>query len=351
MSVRVCVVALLFLVGGAVTACKKGDATQRGPAVSITSSEELSPELAGRVLARVGEAVITLGDYVTTLERMDGLERLRYQTAARRQLLLREMIDAELLAQEARRRGLDQLPETVARLDQLMADEVRRQLKQRVARQEAPTEQQLRSYYETHKAEFMQPERRRVSALVVSDRVKAVHLLAEAKTKPDGWWQLIRAHSIRPSPPTVSRDGTTARPPLYLEGDLGLAAAPGVEDEVNPEVPRAVRQVAFELAKVGDFAPEPVQVGDRYYAIRLMSIQAQRQQPYEEVVGRIRGRLLEAAVMAAEEKLVSELRTRYEIRVDDERLNQLKLPTATPAAPADAAGRAGAGASGPAARP
>src|SRR5262249_16677528 len=79
--------------------------TKGGPQPSASASMGLTPELAAKVLARVGDREITLGEYAATLQRMDQFERLRYQSPERRKLLLDEMIKVELLAAEAQRRG------------------------------------------------------------------------------------------------------------------------------------------------------------------------------------------------------------------------------------------------------
>ena len=50
------------------------------------------------MVAKVGDRVITLGDYAATLERMDQFDRLRYQSPGRKRELLEEIIDVELLA-------------------------------------------------------------------------------------------------------------------------------------------------------------------------------------------------------------------------------------------------------------
>ncbi|HEY4157769.1 MAG TPA: peptidyl-prolyl cis-trans isomerase, partial [Polyangiaceae bacterium] len=89
----------------------------------------LTPELAARVLAKVGDHEITLGEYAATLERMDPFERLRYQSPDRRKQLLDELIDLELLAGEARRRGLDKQPETEERVRQMLRDELLTQVR------------------------------------------------------------------------------------------------------------------------------------------------------------------------------------------------------------------------------
>src|SRR5438105_14994280 len=59
------------------------------------------------VLAKVGDKTITVGDFAAALERLDDISRDRFRAPAERKKLLQELIDNELLAQEARRRGLD----------------------------------------------------------------------------------------------------------------------------------------------------------------------------------------------------------------------------------------------------
>src|SRR6187200_3423370 len=90
-------------------ACREKPKQSLGPiaATSVAPPGKLTPELARQVLAKVGEREITLGEYAETLERMDPFERLRFQSPDRRKQLLNEIVQVELLAEEAKRRGLD----------------------------------------------------------------------------------------------------------------------------------------------------------------------------------------------------------------------------------------------------
>src|SRR5512147_1665323 len=85
---------------------RSNQGTRPSPSASASASPPargLSPEDAKLVLAKVGAVTITLGDYAAALDRMDRFERLRYQSADRRQQLLDELINVELLAEEAKR--------------------------------------------------------------------------------------------------------------------------------------------------------------------------------------------------------------------------------------------------------
>src|SRR5579871_3146670 len=73
-------------------------------------SASLSPEQSAKVLAKVGDHTITLGDYVAALEHMDQFDRLRYQSPERRKELLHELVNLQLLADEAVAKGYDKDP-------------------------------------------------------------------------------------------------------------------------------------------------------------------------------------------------------------------------------------------------
>src|SRR5450432_2907368 len=133
----------------------------------------LTPELARQVLAKVGDREITLGEYAETLERMDPFERLRYQSPDRRKLLLNEIIQVELLAQEAKRRGLDKQPETQERLRQMLKEELLSSLRRNAPSPSDIAEAELHAYFDAHHDEFKEPERRRVAHLELPNEAQA----------------------------------------------------------------------------------------------------------------------------------------------------------------------------------
>src|SRR5580692_10208132 len=82
----------------------------------------VTPEQAAKVLARVGDHTITLGDFVAAIEHMDQFDRLRYQSPERRRELLAEMINLQLLADEATAKGYDKDPHVQQELRAILRD-------------------------------------------------------------------------------------------------------------------------------------------------------------------------------------------------------------------------------------
>jgi hypothetical protein len=286
----------------------------------------LAPEIAARVLARVGERNITLGDYAITLERMDRFERLRYQTADRRQALLDEMINVELLAREAEQRGLAERPETRALVEQMLRDEVLRQLRERLPGVEQLPPADVKAYFEAHRAEFELPERRRVEQIALADPAQAAAVLKQAlEADAAGWAALVARHT----PTVASRetgDRTDARPGLSIPGDLGMVSAPGSGASDNERVPEPVRVAVFQIERTGGVYPELVSHEGRFYIVRLAARTEARARTLAEVEPAVRARLLEERRAAAEADLLARLKQEIPVVVDEAALERVPPP-------------------------
>ena len=178
----------------------------------------LTPEQASRVLANVAGRGITLGELASALARMDQFDRIKYQSPERRRELLDEMIDAELLAGEARRLGLDREPETQDAIRIILRDALLAQTREGIPAPADLPDDNVRRYYDNNAEKFSEPERRRVSVIAISDKNIAPRVLQEAlRTKTaEEWGELVRKYSRLPQPVAASRT------PAELAGDLGI---------------------------------------------------------------------------------------------------------------------------------
>ncbi|HEY3236404.1 MAG TPA: peptidyl-prolyl cis-trans isomerase [Polyangiaceae bacterium] len=298
------------------------DKKQAAPAGAASSQPgRLTPELAQKVLARVGDTNITLGDYAATLERMGRFERLRYQSPERRRLLLDEIIEVELLAQEARRRGLDQRPEYQELVRQMLRDELLERVRAELPVPNQIPESEVRAYYDAHRAEFREPERRRVSHILMKDRAGAGAVLEKARrATPTEWGRLVQAHSLDKEPPA----SPTA--PLELAGDLGIVSLVGAgEAGENPRVPVPVQRAVFKLERLGDVYPELVEVDGKFHILRLTGKTEARDRTFAEAERSIRVAAAQARIREREQKLEAELRQRFSVTIDENALKKVTV--------------------------
>jgi peptidyl-prolyl cis-trans isomerase C len=281
----------------------------------------LTAEQAKQVVARVGERTITLGDFAAALERMNQFDRLRYQTPQRRRDLLQELIDVELLAEEARRRGLHQKPEVEEAIRQILQEPYLAH-----ARRELPTPAEIpmaevKAYYEANKEKLTEPERRRVAAIVMDDRAAAEEVLAQArKADGEGWGKLFHTHSL--TRPKVR----SPRSPADLAGDLGIVGTPGDPKNESTRVPPAVQKAIFELEKVGEVHGELIAAEGKLYIVRLSGRSPAHTRTFEEAERTIRVELLKERQKALEDKLAADLRKRYPVEIDEAALKGIEIP-------------------------
>jgi len=311
--------------------CDKKPSATTAPSSSAAARAQpagLTPDLAARVLAKVGSHEITLGEYAATLERMDPFERLRYQSPDRRKQLLDELVDLELLAEEARRRGLDKQPETQERVRQMLRDELLAEVRASVPAPNDISEADARRYYDEHRDDFREPERRRVAHIALGSEAEAKGVLEKAlAASPSDWGKLVEAKS------KDTRGKASALPP-ELAGDLGIVGPPGHPRGENPNVPEPLRAAAFEIEKLGGVLPRVVAAAGGFHVLRLTGKTDARDRTFADAQRSIRVALVQERIRAREAELELELKKKYPVTIDEAQLAKIPVPAASAQAPA-----------------
>jgi len=325
----------LVLVCWSAISCHHGTSqpSKRGPDAGAQSVGGLSADQAAQVVARVGDRAITLGDYAATLERMDQFDRLRYQSSERRKELLQEIIDAELLAEEARTMRLDELPETQQAIRQILRDALLEEARKGLPAPADIPQQEVRAYYEAHGEDFREPARRRVAHIALANKETATGLLPIAqKTNAAQWGELVRKHSLdAPKKPSPTQ-------PIEMAGDLGIVGPPSDPRGDNPRVPAEVRAAAFELDAINDVYPRAVQAAGRWHIVRLTGKTDPHDRTLSEADRTIRVSLLQAKIAERERALEAELRKQFPVVIDEQALASVRVaPIASAPPPAASA--------------
>jgi parvulin-like peptidyl-prolyl isomerase len=290
------------------------------------SSEAVTPEQAKMVLAKAGDVTITVGDFAELLQAMDEFDRLRYQSPERRKELLDELINVELLAQEAVRKGYDKSPEAQAELHGILRDAYLGTVRKDAVKPQDVPETEARDYFAKHKEDYKDPERRRVSVIYVRDPKVAEQVQAKAKEAKDAasWGKLVIEKSQDP--------GAKLPVPVDLVGDLGIVSPPGDPRGENARVPEAVRTELFALKQLGDISEKPVKVApDKFYIVRYTQKTEAHERTYEEAERTIRVKLAQEKARAREREVLETLSKKYAIVIDEAVLASVKIDAPGPA--------------------
>ena len=309
------------------------------------SAPELSPQDIERrrgVLAKVGEVDITVGEFEDRLNKQGPFRRVQYSAPEKRREFLDQMIDWELQAQEADRRGLGNDPAVEEQMKRVMSSLLlRREVDDRV-RPTDVTEEEMRAYYNEHITTFKRPERVRAYQIVLSDQTKAQQMLTKLLDED------VDTREFRRLAREMSEDPVTKR----RGGDLRYFTRPEDRQEGDPEVPEAVVKATFDLLAKRRSAqkqktppvpgkapheqslegftpiyPKLVKTAQGYHIVRFMGHREAVNREFDEVERQIQNRIWREKLQKAREDFIEGLREKHRVTINEGNLDLVKVDT------------------------
>ena len=125
------------------------------------------------------------------------VDPLADEADARRNALQRE-IDMRIMAKRARAAGLDQDPIYKARADEFHKTRLVNLHRERLFASMAPSEEELKGFYEANKSRLVQPETRKVQMVVVKTKDEAEDLRAKIVAGDMTMYQAAQQYSLAP---------------------------------------------------------------------------------------------------------------------------------------------------------
>ncbi len=278
---------------------------------SAASAAPISPSA---VIAKVGSRTITIADLLRHIKTMPAGQRPRFRDAKQRRLLAERLIDDELFAQEALRRGLDRDPSAVFAIRKALADAQLARIAESLPGLKEIDAEAVSSYYRQNPNRFVLPERRGVAVIGLVDRTAAARILKRSLgltgDSEQAWQQLVSSH----------------RGKAVVAGALGVVGPPDSTTGAHEKVPAPLRRAVFALSQVGQIAPRLINVGATYYVLRYQSRTAGQTRSLAESELGIRKLLRQQQAERRREQLISALRKRFGVRIDVRALATVGLP-------------------------
>jgi peptidyl-prolyl cis-trans isomerase C len=275
---RILVVACLAMVLGA---CAKKGPEQKG----------------GPFLAKVGNAVITEADFDKELQSLPDYAQQMFQGGEGREKLLDNIINKEVLYQEAVKKGLDKTPEFTKKIEDLKKDMLAQEIfKNEILDKVQVTDQEVKDYYEKKKEDLTTISQIRASHILVkteADAQKAVARLAKGEKFAD----VARSLSIDKA---SGKEG----------GDLGYFG----RGQMAPEIERAAAGL-----KIGEVS-EPIKTQAGFEIIKVTDKKKGPVIEFERIKDRLRQNLLAEKQKELFDKYLAGLKSAYKIEINKELL-------------------------------
>lgn len=296
-----------------------GSGPERAPhaAPAVTAS---TPADADATVATVDGLPISANAVRQGIVRRGGGFLSRFEKLEAKEQVLEELVRVKLLAQAARQQGYDRDPDIVASIDNLLADRYWREHVAQAGAVAQPTDAEVEAYYRAHTAEFVQPERVRGAIVflaapadasaAVKDalRARADDLRRQAVALPTSERTFGAIAMLNSADPTTRARG----------GDLGFIA----REATVYDVERPVLDALVALQHPGDLAP-PVETERGVYLVKFIERAGGAPVPLATVTARIRQRLYDERVQAAEKARYGTLRAQADVQIDRTRLQAI----------------------------
>jgi peptidyl-prolyl cis-trans isomerase C len=219
-------------------------------------------------LVRINDHVITLEEFEQEMEQLPALAKLQIISEEGKRKFLQDLINRELLLQEARKKGLDRDKEILANLEMFKKGLIINALQEELcAGKDEVSDEEVEAYYRENKVEFLLGERVRVRHIMVKTLEEAKEIKKRLYRGED-FIALAKQYSIWPT--------------KQKGGDLGYIER-GMVD-------KAFEQVAFALQRRGELS-NIVKTEFGYHIIRLEDKKGSRQLTFSEAKEEIRNRL------------------------------------------------------------
>ena len=298
----------LAMAVGACSSQKKSRSSEGEPTTKSTNPER------NLQVAVIGDTKITVGMLEDELNRQNPYLRMRFSSPERRKDFLKNLVRFEVLAAEAKRRGLETDPAVIRQVKRAMIDRMVEELQTTLVKMESISDKDVADYYKANVNLYQQPAKVRASWILLATAAEAEKVLAEAKTKPNDvafFGDLAKKHSI----------DTATKP---NRGDLDFFT----RDAKN--LPKELIEAAFGLRTLWQIGG-PVKTAKGFAVVMKTGELQAVDKSLEQEKDRIKNRLFNERRTKAMESFIDDLQAKAKVQIDDKALEKVKLDLAAPA--------------------
>jgi peptidyl-prolyl cis-trans isomerase C len=260
----------------------------------------------GDMVARVGDRIISGKQIDKFLENLPPQVSSRYGAARIRREIADGFVNMEMMAWEARKRGIDKREDVKLKMDLIVDQSLARELEEDLRKGITVSDSDTKKYYDEHQDRY--GARTNVFARQI--------MLAsepEAKSVAD---KLKKGGNFGDLAKQFSKDQETAS----RGGEIGLVT-PG---KLDPALEKAV----FSL-KEGETSPI-VKTAKGFYLLKADRVASSKEKPYDEVKKSIENLIVREKVKKAVSDLKEEVRKKAKVEVNEKYFAQFKDATPEP---------------------
>ncbi len=300
-TVLLFVAAMAFLLGAKEPAEKKAGGKQEDARLSLP-------------VAKVDGQPINLGSVESAFSKQSPMLRKEFENEEKQLEFIDKLVDMELLAAEAARRGYKKHSEVASVSKNQLASLMHRRIADSVEQLE-PDEEALKKYYDEHHDNYHKPEKARARHILISDKAKADKLLADLKGRK------VSQHEFRRLAQENSEDEDTR----LRGGDLTFFTKAEDRKEGDPEVAPEIVQATFKMKKNGEIHPQLVKSAKGYHVVMRTGHRDAMDLSFEQARDRLVVLVRREMRKTQIEDQINALKERFKVEISEENLKHVVI--------------------------
>ncbi len=297
---------------------------RRSIALSVVAAAGLSAchqggaAKSGAVVASGNGVTITAPEFKARLDEQSPFIRQRFNTLDRKKEFLQNLVQFELLANEAQKSGMEKDPDVQYLVKRAM---VQKYLQKKFADTEGAKsipDAELQKFYDDHKDDYQKPAKQRLSVIVVKDAAQAKKTAAAVK---DAEKKSPMAFA------TVARESSLDTASKAMGGDVGYKT----KDDLEKAYGKALADAVAPL-KDNDEAG-PVETTQGFVLAKVTGHQEEINRPFDQVKAQIASRLWSEKKKKEFDDFTKQLKEQANVKVNDAELEKVEVAPAPAGGP------------------
>jgi len=297
--------ALLLLAAVMAIAAKDG----AGPADDDARKARLALKI-----AEIDGRPLTLDYLESAAEKQSPIIRKSLLEADKRREFLDKLINMELLAAEAAKRGYDEHAEVTSVRKNQLASLMHKHIADSILEAE-PSDEEMRKYYEEHSDSYNKPEKVRARHIQIADEQKAKKLLEDILAKKPSQYEFRR----------MAQDSSEDEATRLRGGDLTFFPRTAERTEGDPEVPEPVVEACFALKENGDVHPALVKSERGFHIVMRTGHRDRMSLSFEDAKERLALLVRREKRKGDVEAAIDALEDRFEVTLHEENLKDVVI--------------------------
>lgn len=260
------------------------------------TSEKQTSRIRGPLLAKVNNWAIGVDDFRDQLKAVEALDpEIDIEASDTKIRFLQELVNLEILSQEAQRKGLGKDEEIQEAVRNFKRNLLTQKLLGEISKDVIVTETEIENFYNTNKERLKEPEERRIREIVVPTQTEAKNILIKL-LEGESFSILARANSIAAS--------------QSKGGDLGYISV-NLEEKFQK-----FWEVVFttEEGEVSNYFRGPE---GKYYILKVEDVKGGEVASLYEVKERIRELLRRQKIENKREDIIYNAKQKFEVEINE----------------------------------